>query len=110
MTSVDFRTMSDMRDKEELLAMMRALYTEDVAASPPDLPRFPLTIEFLMAQPSRGRVILFEVQSAVRGYALLVPYWSNEFGGTVLFADELFVSPEARNRGIGRRFFQFLDQ
>ncbi len=27
------------------------------------------------------------------GYAILIPYWSNEFGGNLLFIDELFVSP-----------------
>ena len=42
------------------------------------------------------------------GYALLIPYWSNEFGGTLLFIDELFVIAQARSRGIARQFFAFL--
>jgi hypothetical protein len=42
------------------------------------------------------------------GYALLIPYWSNEFGGVLLFVDELFVLREVRNRGIGHSFFRFL--
>jgi hypothetical protein len=33
----------------------------------------------------------------LRGYALLIPYWSNELGGTLLYVDEIFVIPEARN-------------
>ena len=42
------------------------------------------------------------------GYALLIPYWSNEFGVTLLFIDELFVIAQARSRGIARQFFAFL--
>ena len=36
-------------------------------------------------------------------------YWSNEFGGNLLFVDELFVKPESRNRGIGRNFFEYIN-
>lgn len=108
MTKVDFRTMNDLRHKAELLAMMRALYSEDATASPADQSRFPLNIEFLVAHPSRGRIVLFSEGELLRGYALLIPYWSNEFGGTLLFVDEIFVTAEARNRGIGRSFFRFL--
>ena len=89
---------------------MRALYAEDKAASPVDQSRFATNIEFLVAHPSRGRIILFSDGGSPCGYALVVPYWSNELGGTVLFIDEMFVVPEARNRGIGRSFFKCLDE
>ena len=45
-----------------------------------------------------------------RSYALLIPYWSNEFGGTIVHVDEMFVAPALRNRGIGRNFFRYLDE
>lgn len=88
--------------------MMRALYAEDEPASPVDAARFPATIEFLIAHPSRGRIVLFREAGVLRGYAVLIPYWSNEFGGTLLFVDELFVTPAARNRGVATRFFGFV--
>ena len=44
----------------------------------------------------------------VCGYALLIPYWSNEFGGTLLFVDELFVDEAHRGQGIARSFLTFL--
>ncbi len=102
--------MNDLQQKAEVLDMMRALYSKDQAASPADQSRFPLTIDFLIAQPSRGRIVLFNESGLLRGYGLLIPYWSNEFGGTVLFVDEVFIIPEARERGIGRSFFTFLDE
>jgi ribosomal protein S18 acetylase RimI-like enzyme len=110
MTTVDFNTMNDLAHQAELVAMMRALYSEDKGASAVDQSRFPLNIAFLIAQPSRGRVVLFSEAGSLRGYALLIPYWSNEFGGTLLYVDEILVIPEARNKGIGRSFFRFLEE
>lgn len=108
MLEVDFVTMADDRLAPQVSAMMRELYSEDEPASAPDPGRFPLTITYLLANPSHGRIVLFMQGSILSGYALLIPYWSNEFGGVLLFIDELFVMPGARNRGIGHRFFEIV--
>ena len=110
MIAVDFSTMSDLQHKEELVTMMQALYAEDKSDFPVDQSRFGINVECLVANPSQGRIVLFRQGELLCGYALLIPYWSNEFGGTLLFVDEMFVIPEVRNRGIGRSFFKFLDQ
>jgi ribosomal protein S18 acetylase RimI-like enzyme len=108
--TINFVTMNDLEHKAEVLAMMHGLYSEDEAASPVDLSRFPLTIDFFLANPSHGRIVLFKEAVSVRGYALLVPYWSNEFGGALVVVDELFVTPKHRNRGIATSFFRFLGE
>src|ERR1700685_3310922 len=108
MSELNFVALTRDEDPSEVLAMMRALYVEDPASFPVDQGRFPHTIEFLLADPSRGSVIVFTQERVTCGYAILIPYWSNEFGGTMLFVDEVFVVPEARNRGIAHRFFEFL--
>jgi GNAT superfamily N-acetyltransferase len=110
MSNLKFSLMDDPRHKEQVLTMMRGLYAEDQAASPVDESRFPRTIEVLLAEPNRGRIVLFSEDDALVGYALLIPYWSNEFGGALLIVDELFVIPEARNRGIGRSFLGFVEE
>ena len=110
MATIDFITMNDLEHKAEVLTMMHGLYSEDEAPSPVDQSRFPLTIDFFLANPSHGRIVLFEENASLRGYALLVPYWSNEFGGVLVVVDELFVTPKARNRGIARSFFRFLGE
>ena len=102
--------MTDGHRAKEVVTMMRALYSEDEPAIVPDHRRFPLTIEFLHQEPSRGRIILFTEEASICGYSLLIPYWSNEFGGTLLFVDEIFVIPGSRSRGIAHRFFNFLDR
>jgi GNAT superfamily N-acetyltransferase len=108
MLDLKFVPLTRDRTTSELLAMMRALYEEDPPSEPVDFSRFPATIEKLLADPSRGTILLIEESGQTRGYAILIPYWSNEFGGTILFVDELFVEPAARNRGIAHQFFEFL--
>lgn len=44
------------------------------------------------------------------GYALLVFFWSNEYGGNILTVDELFVKADFRGQGIGTDFFSFIDK
>src|ERR1700722_6509130 len=101
MTKVKFVTMTDARGADRVLSMMRALYEEDPPESAPNHERFPPTIDALLADPSRGRFVQFINGASTVGYAILIPYWSNEFGGTVLFIDELFVTPELRSQGVG---------
>ncbi len=89
---------------------MLALYQEDPACDnrSPTVTSCQQTIRFLLNHPDRGRVILLVENDIPCGYAILIPYWSNEFAGTLLFIDELFVKPEFRGRGIATAFLQWL--
>lgn len=102
MTSPEYR--------DELVGMMKHLYDEDTPAFPAKPSHFPTTVEYLLQNPSAGQIILFTGEGALLGYALLIPYWSNEFGGVLLYVDELYVSPESRRQGIGRSFFLHLER
>ena len=98
---VEFETMTDGAAAADVLRMMDGLYADDAAV---DRGRFALTIVRLLTEPERGRIVLFKQDGAVRGYGLLIPYWSNEFGGTLLFVDELFVDDAFRGQGIAKSF------
>lgn len=110
MDTVTFRKMETLDRQNEVVEMMRALYDHDEAASPVDYSLFSSTIENLVSNPAAGQIVLLQEGNELRGYALLIPYWSNEFGGVLLFVDELFVSSTFRNKGIGRRFFHHVEQ
>jgi GNAT superfamily N-acetyltransferase len=106
MSALQFLTLTRDHDTSEVLAMMRGLYAEDPPAVPVDHRQFSRTLELLLAEPCRGAVIIFEEAAVLRGYAILIPYWSNEYGGTLLFVDEIFVKPAYRCHGIAHRFFE----
>jgi GNAT superfamily N-acetyltransferase len=108
--SIDFSVLTNLEEQEKVAAMMRQLHEEDWSTLNLDFSRFASSIEYIVLNPSAGQIVLFREDDEVKGYALLVPFWSNEFGGTILFVDELFVEPASRNRGIGRSFFRYLER
>lgn len=63
------------------------------------------TLAALREDPVRGRAVVAETLSEVVGYALLVSFWSNEYGGEICAIDELYVKPSHRGRGISTRLF-----
>ena len=58
MATINFITKNDVEHKAEVLTMINGLQSEDEAASPVDHSRFPLTIDFFLANPSQGRIVL----------------------------------------------------
>lgn len=56
----------------------------------------------LLADPSLGRVLLFEHDGATAGYAVLTFGYDLEFAGRDAFLTELYLVPSARGRGLGR--------
>jgi GNAT superfamily N-acetyltransferase len=110
MSSLEFVTMVDRRWAGDVLRMMGELYETDQPGLNVNPEKFPLTIDRLLAEPSRGRIVLPMQDAAPCGYALLIPFWSNEWGGTVLLLDELFVLEEFRGRGIGKAFLALLER
>ena len=107
--SLSFVTMTDRHHALHVLGMMRELYATDAPELNVDPEKFPATIDRLLAEPSRGRIVLFMQDETVCGYSLLIPYWSNEFGGIVVLVDELVVDKAFRGQGIARSFFVFME-
>jgi GNAT superfamily N-acetyltransferase len=108
MSNVEYVFMEDMTHSVAVLDMMNRLYAEDIPASDVDESRFPETLHKLLTQPQTGRIVLLRVRGKVQGYALLIPFWSNEYGGFLVWVDELFVMAEARRQGVGRGLFLWL--
>jgi GNAT superfamily N-acetyltransferase len=104
---VQFRAF-EPRDLPEVEQMAFALYREDDYGQPMTSQKIRRTTDELTARPDRGTILVFTVDTAVVGYAILIYYWSNEYGGDLITVDELYVKDAWRNRGIGTRFFDYL--
>lgn len=105
---IQYVVMEDAAKSPMVCQLMEALYIEDAAASGDGRRAFSATIEHLLNYPDDGQIVLFLNSATTQGYALLIPYWSNEFGGKILFVDELYVAPDARGQGIARGLFSWI--
>ena len=100
--------MLEPRDLSDLVGLVQAYYQEDHRGTemPPD--QVLTTVKELGTNSEKGSVFVFERDGLLVGYALLIRYWSNELGGTVLVVDELYIVPSQRRQGIASDFLGLL--
>lgn len=89
--------------------MIHALYREDPAGQPMDDAKIAATVAEYRQHPEKLDIILIEKGGKATGYALLVYYWSNEYGGDILHIDELYVKEAHRGQGTGTAFFRYIE-
>ncbi len=97
-------------DDAQVVQLCVALNREDPGPEPVPPEHMNRTLRVLRQQPARGQAFVLEQAGAVLGYALLIPYWSNELGGDVLVIDELYVDGAARGQRHATRFLEALAQ
>jgi ribosomal protein S18 acetylase RimI-like enzyme len=95
-------------DYSELRAMIHELYREDPSTKQISDEKISKTFRALRDKPDQGKIIVFEEEEGIAGYSILIPYWSNEYGGNILHIDELYIKPGHRRRGIAASFFKQL--
>ncbi len=93
-------------DLAELEQMIVALYQEDPPGEIMSLQKIRGTVQELLSHPEKGDINIFFVDGVIVGYAILVFYWSNEYGGNVALIDELYIKPSWRSKGIGSAFLE----
>lgn len=97
-------------DDSTIRKMIHALYREDRVDQPIKGEKISATLKELEKNPGRGQIIVFEEAGEIIGYAILIFYWSNEYGGDVLHIDELYVKPDFRQRGVATSFFKHISE
>lgn len=96
------------KNRSELVSLIHSLYNEDPDGEAMTDDKIAATIQFLSDNPRSGEILLFTKNETVLGYSILINYWSNEFGGLILFVDELYLKSEYRNKNIGTDFLKFI--
>jgi|WetSurMetagenome_2_1015567.scaffolds.fasta_scaffold01284_2 GNAT superfamily N-acetyltransferase len=94
--------------RDDLIEMIKSLYSEDPSGKEMSNKKIERTISFLQSNPDTGRIVMITEAAMVSGYAIIVYFWSNEYGGPVLLLDELFIREEFRGKGIGKGFIKNL--
>lgn len=88
-------------DVSELIAMMRAFYTE--LGEPFEERRSERALRALLKDPSHGAAWIFREDGRAIGYLVVTHGYSLEFSGRMAVVDEVYAVPEMRGRGIGSR-------
>jgi ribosomal protein S18 acetylase RimI-like enzyme len=104
---IEFREVTSA-DWPEIAAMMNDLYLEDPSVHV-SLSHFAPTLRQLTGDSQQGRIHVFTADNLICGYAVLIPFWSNEFGGNIVHIDEIYVKAAQREKGIAHRFFENLE-
>jgi hypothetical protein len=98
------------QDVPFFLEMIRAARTERREAPPFDAQKVLATVKELQPSRGKGSVYVFEREQKLVGYCILVNCWSTEESGTVLVADELYVTPGQRAEEIAGDFLTLLQK
>jgi GNAT superfamily N-acetyltransferase len=105
----EFRPLDD-EEMPELQMMALALYREDPPGQRMSPRKIRHTITELSTHPDKGAITIMHVGDAIAGYAIIIYYWSNEYGGNIAHIDELYVKPSWRNRGIGSSYLKHINK
>lgn len=97
-------------DTNSLSQLIHALYSEDPGGKQISKEKITRTLSILNPPSDKGEIFVFEDSSSgnLVGYAILIYYWSNEYGAFVTFFDELYISPSFRRNKIGVRFLKYI--
>ncbi|MEQ8170116.1 MAG: GNAT family N-acetyltransferase [Candidatus Eremiobacterota bacterium] len=95
-------------DYSELKDMILGLYSEDPSSVSMEEEKILKTVKELIDHQDKGQIILFRINNETVGYGIIIFFWSNEYGGNIIYIDELFVKEEWRNKKIGTSFFNYL--
>lgn len=93
-------------DLDRFAACVVAYYEDDPGAFPMTFARARAQAEVVLGT-GRARLLLL---GEGLGHAILVPYWSNEFGGDIVWLDELWIDLGHRRKGLARAFLAWLER
>ena len=109
MSCVIFRAAST-EDEEALLRMMRNLAEQEPGAYFFDEPIVRQVLRKFLASPDLGQAWVFYDEETPVGYIVLTFGCSFEYHGRDSFIDELYIEPQYRRQGIGKRAMQFVEE
>jgi ribosomal protein S18 acetylase RimI-like enzyme len=97
-------------DAEIFFNMAELFYASDAVMHPIPQKYHVDTFKEIMRCNTYLEGYIFEFEQKPVGYAILTKTFSHEAGGITLWIDEIYVSKEYRSKGLGKKFFKFLEE
>jgi GNAT superfamily N-acetyltransferase len=98
---------AESEDQAEFLALVDALADYERLPRPTAEARARLARDGF-GDPSRFRPFVAELEGRIVAYAIVLETYSSFLALPTLYLEDLFVAPDARNRGVARAIFRFL--
>jgi ribosomal protein S18 acetylase RimI-like enzyme len=108
-SGVIFRPAAE-EDEQALLRMMRNLAEQEPGAYFFNEPVVREVLRKFLASPELGQAWVFLDEEILVGYIVLTFGYSFEYHGRDSFIDELYIEPQYRRQGIGKRAMQFVEE
>lgn len=97
-------------DKNIVIDMMRVFYASPAVHSNGSEEIFEADVENCVNDSPYLEGFVFEENGEILGYGMIAKSFSTEFGKTCIWVEDLYIKPEYRGQGIGRKFFEYLEQ
>ena len=107
--SINFRICAES-DLGIVREYVKSLYQKDPPGREITAEKFDRTFWEFTNKPDKGQIVVFSQGNLIVGYAIMVFYWSNEYGGDFIEIDELFIDEDYRGNGIATAFFEWLER
>ncbi|MBI5002519.1 GNAT family N-acetyltransferase [Candidatus Woesearchaeota archaeon] len=95
-------------EEKVITQYIKGLFHEDPTPQGMSDEKIKRTIRTLLKYKEKGTIMVFESGKEIIGYSILINFWSNEYGGNIVYIDELFVKKEWRGKGVATNFIQYL--
>lgn len=97
-------------DAETVIAMMRVFYASPAVSTNGSEEIFQADVENCVGDSPYLEGYVFEEEGRILGYAMAAKSFSTEYGRPCIWLEDLYLLPEARGRGIGTRFFDYMEK
>lgn len=97
---------ADLEDIPNLCIMMRDFYAIDLY--PFDETVAKNNFAKFLKDKHFGYCFKIIFEGTIAGYIILARYFSFEFGGEILFLDELFIKPEFQGKSLGKKALKYV--
>ncbi len=96
-------------DKETILKMMSEFYSSPAVFTNGSEGIFNSDIDECISDSPYLEGYVFEDNGGILGYAMLAKSFSTEFGKKCIWIEDLYLTKDARGKGIGTKFFEFIE-
>ncbi len=97
------------KDKDNFLSMSEIFYDSEAALHGFDRTAQERNFEATLKGTLPVRCLMLEEENGTAlGYGVVCHSWSSELGGPMILAEELYLKPEARGRGLANEYFRWL--